>query len=103
MGEMPDNPFAPGSFGIAEAELKAHASPCVTSSGDGRPVGGRRLTFNVAGLSDARGKVLSLNVNAYDERGQFLFAANAPLSEEDARKLGEALLAVLELTPEPGG
>lgn len=98
--EVPDNPMAPEVFGISDAGVTAHASPCVTSTPEDKHKGGTRGTIQIAGLSDAEGKVLSINLNVYDSKGEWLSAFNASLSEEDVHKLGAAADAVLELVPE---
>ena len=99
--EVPDSPHAPKSFGLSDGNLQAHISPCCTSVPGDQHQDQRRITISVAGMSDANGKVLSLNANVYDKEGKWLSAMTASLAEDDVRKLGEAIDAVIELTPEP--
>ena len=96
--QVPDNPFSPRQFGLSEACVRASASPCVV--GGEKMQGGNRLEFCAVGMSDAAGKVISLNLNTYDQSGEWTDALTVSLAEEDVRKLGAAIEAVLELVPD---
>lgn len=97
--EVPPPPEGPHLFGLSEAQTKIKVGFVVIGRSPETLRDRHAAELNVAAMSDEDGKVLAASLKLYDANGDLIEIMNAAISEEDALRIAQAIMATIQLTP----